>query len=533
MINIRSAITTESSTLRVTISIEREIVLHSFLLASIVTVLKTELNTIAVEILRQLFTLLDDAWLREKGSSMKACKFLNRALHTGFGWVRFRYRQAQMKGGKHFRPLLDMLGIEKGQRRTADLMETSMLSVLYTSYRKALKIAGHVCSLGALWYTVQKEGKRYIQKRDKAIYYYSEGDFHVEITERDFAILLIDEIWIRHTKKKKHIRVKVARLGVFRHTENGFEGMPVCIYATAKGNQKSFLKKTKEFFDAACGLHRIPRIIVVTDGCEMGRDICALYPEGQAVWQLDWWHLWNYVHKGCKWEKDLEKNVWELLNVEKVDEALGLLCAYREAMKCMEKKLHEYGQKVSTEEPSMVKPTVFWSSHQLSHLEKLITYISNNREGIYGVRAFVKDIPAEYLPFGSGPVERLQAVMIAYRMKKQGKHWSVEGADNLVQLLSKEWNGENLERILEEGIEGFDAWDELCGKGVKLSDEETVSPVSGKKKKRTDFSPRPAMCVPLLKRGRTDSFYAPMKGISNLKMIPHIVDFREEGCLES
>ena len=530
MINISSVTTNDASTLRVKISIEREIVLQSFLLASIVKVLKTEFNNIAVEILRQLFHMLDNAWLTEKSKGEKSCKFVDRALHTSFGWVRFKYRQAQLEGGGHFRPLLDMLGIEKGQRRTGDLMEVAMLSVLYTSYRKALKIAGQVCSLGALWYTVQKEGKRYIVKRDKALYYYSEGVSRAGATEKDFAIMMIDEIWIRHTKKKQHIRVKVARLGVFRHKEDTYESLPLCIYATAKGTQKTFLKKAKEFFDAAVGLHHIQRIIVVTDGCDMGRDICALYP-GQAIWQLDWWHLWKYVHKGCKFEKALEKEVWGLLNVEKVDEVLGLLCAYREAMKCMEKKLHEYGKKVSEENSSLVKPTVFWSSNQLKHLEKLITYITNNREGIYGVKAYVKDIPAEYLPFGSGPVERLQAVMIAYRMKKQGKHWSVEGADNLIQLLSREWNGENLEKVLEEGIEGFDAWDELCGKGVKLCDEETQSQMAGKKKKRTDFSPLPALCIPLLKRGRTDSFYTPLKGISNLKMIPHIVEFREEGCL--
>ena len=532
MINISGVITNESSTLRVTISIEKEIVLQSFLLTSIVTVLKTELNSVAVEILKQLFSMLDDAWLREKGSGIKACKFLDRALHTGFGWVTFRYRQAQMKGGKHFRPLLDMLGIEKGQRRTDDLMEVSMLAVLYTSYRKALKTAGCICSLGSLWYTVQKEGKRYIRKRDNALYYYSEGESHVGDSEQDFAILMIDEIWIRHTEKKRHIRVKVARLGVFRYRENSYEGMPICIYATAKGNQKAFLKKAKQFFDAPCGLALIPRIIVVSDGCDMGRDICALYP-GQAVWQLDWWHLWNYVHKGCKFEKDLERKVWELLNVEKLDEALGLLCAYREAMQCMEKKLHEYGKKVSAEEPSLVKPAVFWSTSQLKHLEKLITYLSNNREGLYGVKAYVNDIPAEYLPFGSGPVERLQAVLVAYRMKKQGKHWSVEGADNLIQLLCREWNGEELESILKEGIEGLAAWDELCRKGVNLPDEETRSRVMGTKKKRTDFSPNPSLCLPLLKRGRTDSFFTPLKGISELKLIPHIVDVREEGCHQS
>ncbi len=47
----------------------------------------------------------------------------------------------------------------------------------------------------------------------------------------------------------------------------------------------------------------------------------------------------------------------------------------------------------------------------------------------------------------------------AYRMKKQGKSWSVSGADNLIHLLSKEWNGEGLEHIIEEGLS---AWKAAC-----------------------------------------------------------------------
>jgi hypothetical protein len=221
MKNVYCVITNEASTLKMKISIETEIVLQSLVLTSIIAILKEELNSIGVQIIEQLFAMLDNTWLKGKERCIKACKFVPRALHTCFGWVRFRYRQAQMIGGKYFRPLLDMLGIEKGQRRTDDLMEVAMMSVLYTSYRKALKIAGQVCSLGALWYSVQKEGKRYIEKRDKALYYYSEGMFspggdgRAGVNEKDFAILLIDEIWLRYTKKKEHIRVKVARLGVF------------------------------------------------------------------------------------------------------------------------------------------------------------------------------------------------------------------------------------------------------------------------------------------------------------------------------
>jgi len=265
----------------------------------------------------------------------------------------------------------------------------------------------------------------------------------------------------------------------------------------------------------------------------MGKDFCALYPKPvKSAWQLDWWHLWGYVHKGCKFEKDLEKNIWDLLNVEKVDEALGILCAYREAMKCMEEKIKEQGEKLAAESPGLIKPDIFWSSRQIELLDKLITYLNKNRHGIYGVKTFIKDIPAEYLPFGSGPIERLQAVMIAYRMKKQGKHWSIEGADNLIQLLSREWNGEELEKLLDEGIEGMEEWESMCVKSIITDNEEICSLKSKQRKKRTDFSPNPVESVPILKRAKTGSCFTPLKGISNLKIIPHVVDFREGVCLK-
>jgi len=323
--------------------------------------------------------------------------------------------------------------------------------------------------------------------------------------------------------------------------------------ATARGTQNEFLKKAQKFFNATSGLGRIQKIMVLTDGCDMGKKFCALYPysgehnytqksitnahikgatfnmalvqrqhyeyimrvstEGQAIWQLDWWHLFNSIHKGCKCDKDLEKEVCELVRVEKIDGALALLQAYCEAMKCMEKELEKtIINEVNRSTPHIVTPKAFWSTRQREQLEKCITYLTNNKEGIYGVRAYVKKIPAEFLAFGTGPVERLQAVMIAYRMKKQGKHWSVNGADNLIQLLSREWNGEDLERIIEESIEGLSEWEELCSSQVPETHEGTLSSKTQKKKPKPhmDFSPLPVSCLPLLQRGKTDSFFVPL-----------------------
>lgn len=120
--------------------------------------------------------------------------------------------------------------------------------------------------------------------------------------------------------------------------------------------------------------------------------------------------------------------------------------------------------------------------------------------------------------------------MIAYRMKKQGKHWSVPGADNLIQLLSREWNGEALEHIIEEGLEGLSAWDAACSPQEDDGAVPSHSLQGQKKRPQMDFSPLPQWCIPILQRGKTDSFFTPLKSIGELKLIPNVVEFREEEC---
>jgi hypothetical protein len=390
---------------------------------------------------------------------------------------------------------------------------------------------------------VQKEGISYKKKLDSAVYYYLEGESSGLVSPSDFAVVMIDEIWLRkktmkvlitapEKKKKQYIKVKVLRCSVAHKKEDTYEWEPLRVLASAQGDQKGFLKEARRFLNATVGLHRIPHLMVLTDGCDMGRNFCALYP-GQAVWQLDWWHLFDHVHKGCKFEKDLESEVAGLISIDKVDAALALLHAYHVAMMCMETKLEKALGEISNDSSLLIKPKVFWSTRQRENLEKCITYLENNKDGIFGVKKFKDDIPAEFLAFGTGPLERLQAVMIAYRMKKQGKSWSIQGADNLIQLLSREWNGEALDHIIEEGLEGLSAWEAACVPHEQGDSGSSQSQSGKKRRPRMDFSPLPEFCMPILQRGRTDSFFTPLKHIGELKLIPSIVDFREEGCQDS
>jgi len=63
---------------------------------------------------------------------------------------------------------------------------------------------------------MQKEGIKYRKKVDDVIYYYSEGVLASQASEKDFAIVMMDGIHIRHIKRRHQIIVKVARLVVAR-----------------------------------------------------------------------------------------------------------------------------------------------------------------------------------------------------------------------------------------------------------------------------------------------------------------------------
>lgn len=518
----------EPSLLKVKVSHETEIILQNFSITSIVAVIKEVFMKGALETVRQILEGLDALLMKEAGQNFGVTKKEKRTLKTSIGKLNFYCRYGYEKG-KHRVPLLEFIGVKKYQRMTDDGKELGNLASLFTSFRKALRIAGFCCSLATLWKNVQKSGKVYRKRVDDVLYYYSEGEPCYSAHPKDFAVVMMDEIWLRRREKRKFLMVKTARLVVARYKEESYHFEPLRVFASGVLSQEAFVKKASRFFDAVSGLNAIQHIMVLTDGCSMGKNFCELYP-GRAVWQLDWWHLWNYVHNACKFEKDFEQEIWGLLMVEKRDEALVLLQLYLDVMKEIENKLKEFEKQITANGKPLVKPKIFWNARQREHIEKLISYLKKNRDGIYGVKAFQGKVPAEYLAFGSGPVERLQAVMIAYRMKKQGKHWTVEGAENLVTLLTKEWNGEEVEAVLQQALGELDEWERSCLKdALEVPDEEEIP----KKKKchSRPFCVEPRSTLTILQRGKVESFYHPLYEIAHLKNIPHVVERVERGDL--
>ena len=461
--NITVKTTKHANELRLNISIQTEIALKGYLLSDIVLTLKKEIFEIILKVIALILENIDDIILKEKPKKVRICKILDRTIKTFFGDVHFCCRQAKVEK-QYSIPLLELIGLKKFERVTENALELPMNACTKTSYRKAAELSDSNISITSLWRYLQKRSEKYIKSIDDALFCFQEGDYSAKASDKDFAVVMIDEIWVRGIKKKKWVKIKTARLRVTRHKfDDTYDCEPVCVYAGI-ASQEAFLKKAASFFNAQKGLNNIKNIIVITDGCPMGREFCKFYPE-KAKWQLDWWHLWDKVNAGCSIEKGLNSKIWDLLNVEQPNQALELLKSYLQKADSLKEKMQEFCKTMEVNDFDKSNVSIefkaFYSKHKLQKLQNLITYIQNNIKGIYAVKSFVKKIPAEYLFFGSGPVERLQAVMIAYRMKKQGKHWSKNGANNMVALLVKEWNGDSAQQIIDTLLSDLKEWNSL------------------------------------------------------------------------
>jgi len=268
----------KSSALCVNISIETEIILPCFLISDIVSILKKELYQIVLTVLSLMLEQIDDILLKEKPKNIIICRKVKRSVKTYFGEVFFKYRQAKA-GEKYFSPLLELIGLERYSRITEDLLEQAVNICTKASFRNASKILESKLPTTSLWRYLQKRAVIYQKNIDDALYCFNEGDYSQVSNEKDFAIVMIDEIWIRGKKKKQWLKVKTARLNAARfQSDNTHHFEPVCVYATIS-SQETFLKKASDFFNAQKGLHKIKNIIVITDGCPMGKQFCKLYPQ--------------------------------------------------------------------------------------------------------------------------------------------------------------------------------------------------------------------------------------------------------------
>jgi hypothetical protein len=511
-------LTKQNDPLQVDISVSTSILLPlNLTLATLFAAVSKFVYQLGRDIILEIILNLDEMYFQELKENLKKAqvKFrlatrASRSLVTPFGKIFFKYRYVQVDG-KHFSPLLRSLGVEGKNRIFIESCSNELDNCLFTSFRKALKLGGGEFSVMTLWNRFQDLGSNIVEKNRLAFNFANEGGKEKKESPYHLAYVMIDGIWEQsqsaarnlipamkkeHKKKKKpNFEMKTCRLVLGKVKNNEVEWTKPFVYAN-NCKSEAFLKQCRDFLDSVFQLYNVPHIVLVSDGASWIKGFREFYPK--AVHQLDWWHLWKKAKTFDFFGDDQYKKLWSLLKEGKANEAESLI---REALKSLNDfSLLTYD--INFDDNKMFKTfqkhNKRWLERRRKEAQELLTYIENNRDCIYGLNSLPADLPPEAYIWGSGPVEKLQGTLLGYRMKRQGRSWSIRGASHMAAALCQWFNGDEVQEIIDNLCRMQEEWD---SENERL---ERGGRATGCHNKKPAASPFNAV-FPILERGKTDT----------------------------
>jgi hypothetical protein len=153
--------------------------------------------------------------------------------------------------------------------------------------------------------------------------------------------------------------------------------------------------------------------LVLGDGDTWIRNI-AQGPYFMATYQLDWRHLMVKIHQTFS---DQPKLVSELIDYLYSGQGEKMLATVRLARLLCDEE--DKSQRIAD----------------------LITYIENNRDGLYGSRSLRDRVEAKMvLVCSTGAMEKNIDTVIDRRFKRHGQSWTTEGVNNLLKLRTLWYN---------------------------------------------------------------------------------------------
>ena len=307
--------------------------------------------------------------------------------------------------------------------------------------------------------------------------------------------------------------MKTCRL-VLGRVENGeMSWTEPYVYANNCSSQ-AFLEQCRDFLDSIFQLYNVRHIVLVSDAAGWIKKFCGFY--AQAIHQLDWWHLWKKAKIFRFFGQDKYEELWSLLKGEKVEEALGLIHKVRSDLE----DFIEMSKNRNYDDNKMFK--IFqkrekkWLERRYKEVSQLLTYIENNRNCIYGINSLPSDLPGEACIQGSGPVEKLQGTLFGYWIKKQGRSWSKNGANNMSALLCQWFNGDEVRERIEELCLMKEEWE---SENERLEAGGNNVPETCNRNKKPPVSAFNAT-LPILLRGKKDTgMHCVLKGIRETRFL--------------
>ncbi len=462
--------------------------------------------------------------LRESDKkSRRVCRsFYGRSLKLSYGEAFFNCRQVRDENGYGI-PILKELGLPEKKKVVFSSYHSQLSRCAQSTFRDAQTGLENPVSLGFLHGEFQRQAGRMRKEEEAALEYLNDVGYSPPAPVSHVARMMDDAIYIRERtlpgrgkgqkqEKRSHLQVQLTRCDFAapegdKTSGDSFWTYPPAVYASIE-KAADHIKNGKTYLDAKTGLSRCRTVVHISDAGANGKRHCKDYNEN-SIWQLDWYHLGKHVRVLNKIDRKWKKEVWELIEVEQLDEAIASIESGLE-------KMNKYEPPNSSGSENYGKKTKNWWKKRIKEVEGLATYLKNNREGIYAVKKLVGTIPGEHIPFGSGPMERLCGINVAHRMKGHGKAWKRESGSNMVWMINREFQKQPGNRLLEEARREALWWRKLQNSPLPSSFEMRNLP----SKSKTGRNPAKPGKMPILTKARRSTpYYTPLKNISKTQNI--------------
>ena len=347
----------------------------------------------------------DDQLQKEEAKGIKTIGRETRSVGMEFGEVKIKRRVYKLQDGKRWKPLDELLGLEKYQRRDEKMMEQNCVIAGKSTYRRAAEInsyiSGKVISPSTIGRDVKKVGSR-IAAQDQAFQAEKAGTIRSEILncESDGIFISLQ----KEKKRKAEIRMAIAYTGKEWISGDRYrlqnKLMMMAMNITTEKWQEMIREKIYSKYD----LGSVSLLAVGGDGGNWVGSSFDLVGVKRMERVLDPFHINDVLRAAYGQEIDVSDTL---------------------------KTLYQDGFNAISQELQTLKNKGSASKRKAKN--RCFDYLKNHQDEILPLSA--RGLPYQNLS-SLGCMESNVGKTIAIRMKTRGCSWTLSGAEAMVAILS-------------------------------------------------------------------------------------------------